>query len=352
LLRRENWTRALLAALQEKQIHPTEIDTAQRQRLVQHRNADLRDDAKKLFAESADADRQAVIDGYRTVADVAGDGKRGAAVFEKTCAACHRLGTLGSAVGPDLASVADRPTDYLLAALFDPNRAVEARYVNYVAATKNGLVLSGVLAGETGASVTLIGTDGKPHVIQRVDLDELASTGKSAMPEGLEKDLKPQDVADLLVFLRSHKPPLKRREFDGNRPELVRAADDGSLLLTARNGEIYGSTLVFEPQYGNLGWWTSADDHAVWTVDIPRAGDYAVWFDWACDPSVAGNRFVLEAGAASFGGAVAGTGNWDTYRREKLGDLSLKAGQQRIVLRSDGKPTGALIDLRSIRLVP
>ncbi len=352
LLRRENWTRDLLAALQEKQIHPTEIDTAQRQRLVQHRNANLRDDAKKLLAESADADRQAVIDGYRTVGDLGGDSKRGAAVFEKTCAACHRLGTVGSAVGPDLASVADRPTDYLLAALFDPNRAVEARYVNYVAATKNGLVLSGVLAGETGASVTLIGTDGKPHVIQRVDLEELASTGKSAMPEGLEKDLKPQDVADLLAFLRSHKPPLKRREFDGNRPELVRAADDGSLLLTARNGEIYGSTLVFEPQYGNLGWWTSADDHAVWTVDIPRAGDYAVWFDWACDPSVAGGRFALEAGAASFGGAVAGTGNWDTYRREKLGDLSLKAGQQRIVLRSDGKPNGALIDVRSIRLVP
>ncbi len=352
LLRRENWTKALLVAVEQKQIHPSEIDTPQRQRLVQHRNANLRDDAKKLLAESADADRQAVIDGFRTVADLAGDAKRGAAVFEKTCAACHRLGTVGNAVGPDLATVADRPADYLLAALFDPNRAVEARYVNYIAATTNGLVLSGVLASETGTSVTIVGTDGKPQVIQRVDLEELASTGKSAMPEGLEKDLKPQDVADVISFLRSHKPPVKRREFDGNRPELVRAADDGSLLLTARNCEIYGSTLVFEAQYGNLGWWSSADDHAAWTVDVPRAGVYAVWFDWACDPGAAGDRFVLEAGDASLRGAVAGTGNWDTYRREKLGELSLKAGQQRIVLRSDGKPNVALIDLKSIRLVP
>jgi putative membrane-bound dehydrogenase-like protein len=352
MLRRENWTKALLAAVEQKQIHSAEIDTPQRQRLLQHRNANLRDDAKKLFAESADADRQAVIDGYRAVATLAGDPKRGEAAFVKTCAACHRLGSVGNAVGPDLATVAVRPADYLLTALFDPNRAVEARYVNYIAATRNGLVLSGALAGETGTSVTIVGSDGKPQVIARVDLEELASTGKSVMPEGLEKDLKPQDVADMFAFLRLHKPPLPRREFDGNRPELVRAADDGSLLLTARNAEIYGSTLVFEPQYANLGWWTSADDHAVWTVDVPRAGAYAVWFEWACDPSVAGNRFVLEAGESSLRGMVAGTGNWDTYRREKLGDLSLAAGQQRIVLRSDGKPNGAIIDLKSIRLVP
>ena len=61
----------------------------------------------------------------------------------------------------------------------------------------------GVLANESGNSITLVGPEGKQHVILRTDLEELSSTGKSAMPEGLEKDLKPQDVADVIAFLRS-----------------------------------------------------------------------------------------------------------------------------------------------------
>ena len=63
--------------------------------------------------------------------------------------------------------------------------------------------LSGVLAAETGTSLTLVAQDGKEHVLLRADVETLASTGLSAMPEGLEKDLKPQDVADLLAYVRS-----------------------------------------------------------------------------------------------------------------------------------------------------
>src|SRR5205807_8363008 len=91
----------------------------------------------------------------------------------------------------------------LLTAVLDPNRSVEARYINYVAVTKNGLTLTGVLASETGNSVTLLGPDGKQQVILRTDLEELVSSNKSAMPEGLEKDLRPQDLADLIAFIRS-----------------------------------------------------------------------------------------------------------------------------------------------------
>jgi len=69
--------------------------------------------------------------------------------------------------------------------------------------TKNGLTLSGVLASETGNSITLLGPDGKQQVILRTDLEELVSSNKSAMPEGLERDLQPQDLADLFAFIRS-----------------------------------------------------------------------------------------------------------------------------------------------------
>src|SRR5262249_10855509 len=155
-------------------------------------------------------------------------------------------------------------------------------YVNYVAQTKNGLTLTGVLTSETATSITLTGPDGKPQVILRTDLEELVSTGKSAMPEGLEKDLKPQDVADLIAHLRAGLPQPERRVYAGNKPEVVRPEADGSLRLSARAAEIYGTNLQLEEKYGNLGFWRGQDDHALWTVDVPRSGEYEVWLDWAC----------------------------------------------------------------------
>jgi hypothetical protein len=43
--------------------------------------------------------------------------------------------------------------------------------------------------------------------VLRENIEELISTGKSAMPDGFEKELGHQDVADLFAFLRSAGPP-------------------------------------------------------------------------------------------------------------------------------------------------
>ena len=42
---------------------------------------------------------------------------------------------------------------------------------------------------------------GKDQVILRRDLDELVGSGKSLMPEGLEKDLSRQDLADVIAYV-------------------------------------------------------------------------------------------------------------------------------------------------------
>src|SRR5262249_31615087 len=160
--------------------------------------------------------------------------------------------------------------------------------------------------------------------ILRIDLEELTSTGKSAMPEGLEKDLKPQDFADLIAYLRGAIPSPKRKVFEGNQPEVVRPAADGSLRLLASNCEIYGRGLVLEKQHGNLGFWSNLDDHAVWSVEVPKAGTYSVWLDGACDNNSAGNTLVLQTGLSRLTYKVAGTGNWDAYRQAKIGEIPLR----------------------------
>ncbi len=203
LLARQDWLRALLDALERKQILAFEIDAARRQRLLQHKTADIRDRAAKLLAGAVNPDRQKVIAAYQAVLSLKGEPVRGRPIFAKNCASCHKLGGVGHQVGPDLASVGDKSSSGLLTAVLDPNRSVEARYINYMAVTKNGLTSSGVLASETGNSITLLGPDGKQQVILRTDLEELVSSNKSAMPEGLEKDLQPQDLADLFAFIRS-----------------------------------------------------------------------------------------------------------------------------------------------------
>jgi hypothetical protein len=158
-------------------------------------------------------------------------------------------------------------------------------------------------------------------------------------------------MADLLAYLASTGPP--RKIFDGNKPELVRPeALRGELHLLATASEIYGSTLVFEPQFQNLGYWSSDDDHAIWSFEVTRPGKYAVWLEWACHDSTAGNSFVLQVGDQQVTGKVPGTGTWETYKRAKFGEITLEAGPHRLLFRSSGKVSGALVDLRGIKLAP
>ena len=352
LLGRPAWTSAALDAVEHKQILPFEIDAAHRQLLLQQRSSTVRERAAKLLAGATDPDRQKVIDSYRSVLTLTGDPQRGAQAFAKTCAACHQFKGVGHQVGPELASVGDKSPEGLLIAILDPNRAVKTRYINYVAQTKNGQTFTGILTSETGNSITLLGQEGKQQVILRNDLEELASSNKSLMPEGLEKDLKPQDLADLIAHIRAGLPQLVRKSFAGNNPEVIKPGYDGALHLAANQSAIYGSTLVYEMQYGNLGYWSSDDDHAEWTLEVTQPGKYAVRLDWACDNASAGNSLIVQAGLERLTVKVQGTGNWDTYKQSAVGQITLAAGKQQLVVRPAGRIHGALIDLRSIKLTP
>ncbi|HLW64067.1 MAG TPA: carbohydrate-binding protein, partial [Gemmataceae bacterium] len=351
LQRREETLKPVLDALEKKQIEPSEVDAIAKQRLLTHKSEAIRQRAAKLFANSVAPDRLKVIDAFRPALSLKGDARKGGEIFAKTCAACHKLGNVGNEVGPDLAALGGRSPEYLMVAILDPNQSVEARYIQYIAETKAGLSFAGVLANETATSITIVTTDGKANTILRSNLESLTSTGRSAMPEGLEKDWKHQDFADLLAHLRASQTMPKRKTFDGNNPFVIKPEPGGSLKLGATQAEIYGPNLIFEKQYMNLGYWSHQDDFAAWTVDVPAAGRYSVTLDYACENSNAGNTFVLETDSGQLLGKVAGTGTWDNYKSVNIGEMTLAAGQQRVTFRPTAPVKGALIDLRMIRLV-
>lgn len=349
LLSRDSWTKTLLFSLEDTCLPPAEIGPTHRRRLLSHRDAGLKARAEAVFSRETST-RQEVIAAYQTATSLPGNAASGAVLFRKVCATCHRVGQEGAEVGPDLAALTDKSPGALLVAILDPNRALEAKYANFTVQTTDGRVLTGLIASETATAVTLRRQEGKEDVLLRAEIDEIAASGQSLMPEGLEKDLKPQDVADLLAFLGTVGPPPKQVE--GNRPERVTANPDGTIALRAATAELYGDTLTFEAKHKNLGYWGRPSDRAAWQFVAERPGRYRVWIDWACDDGSAGNTLLLELGTQRVEHPVTGTGDWDTYRSADIGEVTLTQGVHRLELHSAGRVKGALFDLRSVELRP
>ncbi len=202
LLSRPAWIDILLAAVERGQVAPTQISPAQRQKLTTHPQAALRDRAAKLFAATS-ADRAKVIKDYAVVATLTGSETRGRELFTKNCGVCHKLKGEGREIGPDLGQVTTRDTDWLLTAILDPNAAVETRYLGYTAETKSGREFTGIITAETPNNIVMKSADGTEETILRTDLKTLTGSGLSLMPEGMEAALKPQDLADVLAFIRA-----------------------------------------------------------------------------------------------------------------------------------------------------
>jgi putative membrane-bound dehydrogenase-like protein len=202
LLGRRAWTSSLLSSLEDGCVPPAEIDSARRQRLLTLRDREMRARAEAVFAHQAKP-REAVVNAYRSALGLKGNRASGAAVFQKLCASCHRMNGVGVEVGADLNTLNDKSPESLLIAILDPNRAFEAKYAAFAVATTDGRVSNGLIASESATSVTFRRQDGKVDVLLRSDIEEMTATGQSLMPEGLEKDLTPRDLADLIAYLVS-----------------------------------------------------------------------------------------------------------------------------------------------------
>jgi putative membrane-bound dehydrogenase-like protein len=202
MVSRADRVRALLDAIDKKTVLPAQIEAARVEQLRKHPNAELRKRAETLFAGRATPDRQKVVDDYKSALDLKADTGRGKAIFKKTCAVCHRLENEGIEVGPDLLSALKTKTrDGLVIDILDPSREVDPRYINYVVSTKNGRVLTGMIAVESPASITLRRAEKAEDVILRNQIEEIQATSKSLMPDELEKQLSKQDLADVIEYL-------------------------------------------------------------------------------------------------------------------------------------------------------
>ena len=200
LLTRVVWLTRLLDATEAGQVKLQQLDASRMSLLRQHPDPMIASRAAKLFPNSS-AQRQRVFAKYRPALEQDGSAAKGKLVFQKNCSACHRLDGVGTTVGADLRGIASRGLESVLLNVLDPNREVKPKFVTYAVQTDDGRVLSGMILNESANSITLRQADGVNVNLQRADISRMRDTGQSFMPEGLEKELSVQDVADLLSFL-------------------------------------------------------------------------------------------------------------------------------------------------------
>lgn len=205
LLGRRDYHVALLDAVESGRITLGELnlDLEDRRRLISWSSPDIQMRARKLIADGEYGNRQAKVEEWLAKLPATGHEANGRAVFEKACAQCHVVGTLGHEVRPNLTGQSHRSVEDLVSNILDPNMAINPNYLSVSVETKEGELLTGILAAETAEAITLLQAQGVRSTLRRDQLRRVESAGTSLMPEGLEAGLSPQELRDLVAFLQT-----------------------------------------------------------------------------------------------------------------------------------------------------
>jgi len=201
LLSRVERLPALLDALEAGTIPAAQLPAIRRTQLINHANPDIKARAAKLLLSDQPGPRAAVLVEYQQALKQPGDPARGRLIYQRDCRICHRLGAEGHDAGPRLETIRHRTPQEVLLHVLDPNREVAPQYQEFILLLKDGRSLTGIITTETSTSITLRRAENQTETVLRSAIEEMASSGKSLMPEGLEKKVTIAEMADLLSLL-------------------------------------------------------------------------------------------------------------------------------------------------------
>ena len=200
LLSREDRVVALLEA---KVVKAEEFSASQVQALIKHKLPQVAAAAKVVLASMIPPSREEVTAKFKPAIAAKGNATKGMNHFISRCMACHRAGTMGLAVGPDLITVKTKGREALLTAILEPHKEVASQFIAYTVNTKDGQTLAGIISNDTASSMTIKMMGGVEKTLQRADIKGSSSSGQSLMPEGIETGMSVEDMADLLSYIES-----------------------------------------------------------------------------------------------------------------------------------------------------
>jgi putative membrane-bound dehydrogenase-like protein len=239
LVIRSKWSRALLAAVEQKVANPQDISATARRALARSEDATVRDNAERLLGRyrATDADKLKLIaEKKRIVLSGTPDLNNGHEVAKRTCYVCHKLYGEGADIGPDLTGVGRSTLDALLHNVIDPNEVIGNGFEVTEVTLKDDSTISGRVVEETDTRIKLVASGPMEHVIAKSDIKvvngkpAIRKTELSLMPEGLEQ-IPDKDFRDMIMFILNppgdERPwtPALRKELIGDEPRKSASAN-------------------------------------------------------------------------------------------------------------------------------
>ena len=201
----------LLQLVRDKKIPSTLINANQAQKMLSLKSEPLADLVTKhwgVVRTERDPARVELIARMRNELRTShGDPVAGRVVFKKLCAQCHKMYGEGAEVGPDITRNGRASFEQLLSNVFDPSLVIGSAYQGLTVVTKDGKAISGLPAEDSAQRVVLKVQGDKQEIIARADIEEVVPSKLSLMPEGIEKQLQPQELRDLFAYISLDKPP-------------------------------------------------------------------------------------------------------------------------------------------------
>ncbi len=204
LLKRSEWTSALLDGVKAKTISLANLGPANIARLRTHPDPAISKRATEMLEDlnpSAKAKNDAIAKLSVIVEGPGGDPAKGKVLFATACAICHNFDNVGANVGPGLTGMGSHAPGELLTAIVDPNREVDPSFVSWNFETKNGQFLAGIIARENPAAIVVRSLAGEQEV-KTADIKTRTNTGRSLMPEGFES-LGGEQLRDIIAYMAS-----------------------------------------------------------------------------------------------------------------------------------------------------
>jgi putative heme-binding domain-containing protein len=211
LVTRPVWAKALLAAVARKEVPASAVGVNQVRALLASKDAELVKQVRAQWgsvrAERNPAREQVIAQMRAHLRATPGDAAAGQKVFRNFCGQCHKIHGEGQDVGPDVTANGRSTFEQLLSNVFDPSLVIGTGYQMTTVQTTDGRTLSGVLVEDTPQRVVLKLQGGNRVTVPRDDVEAMQTSALSLMPEGVEQQLKPQELADLFAFLALDRPP-------------------------------------------------------------------------------------------------------------------------------------------------
>ncbi len=130
----------------------------------------------------------------------------GRELYNRQCAACHRLHGKGGDIGPDLTSYQREDIATLILNIVNPNAEIREGYEPYVLITKENATHAGFLVSQDRDRILLRDMAGMNISLEKSQISSLRGMGRSLMPDGLLDGLTESQLGDLFAYLRITQP--------------------------------------------------------------------------------------------------------------------------------------------------